>query len=77
MNTSISDSNWGTQHDRSSYFDYRCTFRTVFDSYCCVTEHSRQRAVMDTSLSDINEACGTIDTECVGLSVSQSWSVNT
>ena len=27
---------------------------------------------MDTSLSDINEAHGTIDEECVGLSISQS-----
>ena len=35
-------------------------------------EHSRQRAVMDTSLSDTTEGCGTIDAECVGLSVSQS-----
>ena len=28
---------------------------------------------MDTSLSDIVEACRTIDAECVGLSVSQYY----
>jgi len=28
----------GTIHIfHSDYFDYRCTFRTVLDSYCCVT----------------------------------------
>ena len=36
-------------------------------------EHSRQRAVMDTSLSDTIEVRGTIDAECVGLSVSQYY----
>jgi len=35
-------------------------------------EHSRQRTVMDTSLSDIIEAHATIDAECMSLSQSVS-----
>ena len=40
MDTSVSNDNWGTRHHRifpSSYFDCIYTFRTVLDSYCCVT----------------------------------------
>ena len=37
MDTSVSDDKWGAQHDHSGYFDYRRTFQTVLDSYCCVT----------------------------------------
>ena len=60
MDTSVSDDNWGAQQHRIFHSDYRHTFQTVFDSYCC--EHSRQRTVMDTSLSDIIEVRGTITT---------------
>jgi len=28
---------------------------------------------MDTSLSDVIEVCGTVDAECVGLSVNQYY----
>jgi len=34
---------------------------------------SRQRNIMDISLSDIIEACRTIDAECMGLLVSQYY----
>jgi len=65
MDTSaVSDDSWGAWHYRifhSGYFDYRCTFHTVLDLYWCVQgEHGKQRIVMDTSLSDIIEACGTL-----------------
>ena len=36
-------------------------------------EHRRQRAVIDTSLTDIIEEHRTINVECVGLSVSQYY----
>ena len=66
MDTAVSDDNWGAQHHRislSSYFDHELVFQTVLNLYCCVTgEHSKQRTVMDTSLSDIIEACTTLTT---------------
>jgi len=40
MDTSVSDDNRGARHHHifhSGYFDYRRTFQTVPDSYCCVT----------------------------------------
>jgi len=64
MDTSVSDDNQGALHHRifhSSYFDYRHAFRTVLVSFWYVGgEHSCQRMVMDTSLSDIIEARTTI-----------------
>ena len=42
------------------YLDYRGAFKTVIVLYCCIMgEHSRQRTVLNTSLS---EAHGTIAT---------------
>jgi len=78
MDTSVSDGHWGMQH--------HCIFTVAtlitdvrFKQFLIRTavqqgEHSRQRTVMDTSLSDTIEAHGTLlpyDAECMGSSVSQ------
>jgi len=68
MDTSGSDDNWGARHHHifhSGYFHYRRTFRTVLDSFCCVTESNI--ADMDTSLSDIIEAHVAITTLYRGM----------
>ena len=72
--SSVLDDNWGMWHHLyfySGYFDYRGTFQTVLDFYCYVT--GVNIAVLDTVLSDIIEAHGTITTECVGSPVSQYY----
>jgi len=52
--TSVSDDSWGARHHhtfQSGYFKL-CTFG-ILDSYCCIYS-SRQKAVMDTLLSHID-----------------------
>ena len=66
MDTSISEDNWGARQFTKATLITDILFKQF------LLHTSRPRAIMDTSLSDINEACGTIDVECIGLSVSQS-----
>ena len=42
LNISVSDDNWDVRHHHISTFDYRCTFQTVLDPYCCVTRWTSQ-----------------------------------
>jgi len=45
MDTSVSDDIWSARHHHifhGGYFEYRHTFRTVLDSYCCVTGWTSQ-----------------------------------
>ena len=77
MDTSISDDNWSARYDRifhNGYFDYRRTFQQ-FLLRCAVLlgEHSRQKTVMDTSLSDIIAAHAMMRNAWVYQSVSQYY----
>jgi len=62
MDTSVSDDNWGVQNHRifhGGYCDYRRTFQTVLDLYRSLC-NGVNIAEIDTSLSNIIEACATI-----------------
>jgi len=71
---------WGAQHRHifhRGYFDYRRTFRTVLDSYCCVTGWTSQTKNCNGYFT-LRYNWGTkpllpYDAECVGSSVSQYY----
>ena len=63
MDTSVSDNNLGVQHHRI-FMVATLIIDILFEQFliCAAGDHSRQRTVMDNSLSDIIEVCGTITT---------------